>query len=117
PGFDGVRKTFQKHFDDGRQIGAALSVWEGERCLVDLWGGYADRQRRTPWEKDTRIVLFSVTKGFVAMAFHLLADRGLLDWDAPVAHYWPEFAQSGKEHIRVRTLMEHRAGLSALSKT
>lgn len=117
PGFEGVRKTLQQHFDEGRQIGAALSVWKGERCIVDLWGGYADRQRKTPWTPDTRVVLFSVTKGFVAMAFHLLADRGVLDWDAPVAQYWPEFAQNGKETMSVRTLMEHRGGLSALSKT
>lgn len=117
PGFEEVRKTFTKHFEERRQIGAALSVWKGETCLVDLWGGYADRQRKTPWTADTRVVLFSVTKGLVAMAFHLLADRGQLDWDAPVTRYWPEFGQNGKESITVRTLMEHRGGLSALSKS
>lgn len=114
PGFEGVRKTLQEQFDAGRQIGAALSVWKGETCVVDLWGGYADKDTRTPWTADTRIVLFSVTKGFVAMAFHLLADRGVLDWDAPVAAYWPEFSQNGKEQMTVRTLLEHRGGLPAL---
>lgn len=117
PAFEGVEERFAHHFAEGRQIGASLCVYQGQECVVNLWGGYADKQKQTPWKEDTRVVLFSVTKGFVAMAFLLLAERGLLDWDAPVARYWPEFGCRGKEAMTVRTLLEHRGGLATLSKT
>jgi len=77
-----------------------------------VWGGLADTRRGVPWERDTRAMVFSVTKGFAAMALHLLADRGLLDFDAPVATYWPGFARGGKERLTVRTLLNHRGGLA-----
>lgn len=96
------------------EIGASLAVHHQGRCVVDLWGGLADVAGERPWQRDTRAVVFSVTKGFAAMAMHLLADRGLFEWDAPVATYWPGFARAGKEAISVRTLMNHRAGLPFL---
>jgi CubicO group peptidase (beta-lactamase class C family) len=83
---------------------------------VDLWGGLADIDRGAPWQRDTRVVVFSVTKGLAAMALALLADRGRLDWDAPVASYWPGFAQAGKGAITCRTLFNHEAGLAGLDE-
>lgn len=115
PGFEAVRDTLARQFQEGRQIGAAFSVWQGEEPVVDIWAGVRDKKTQMPWVQDTRVVVFSVTKGFVAMALHLLADRGLLEWDLPVAHYWPGFAQNGKQDITVRTLLNHEAGLYALS--
>lgn len=113
-GYEEVRTCFERQFREQRQIGAAFAVWKNGTCVVDLYGGLADVAQKTPWERDTRLVVFSVTKGFVAMAFHLLADRGLLDWQAPVGRYWPAFAQAGKEAIAVETLLNHRGGLAHL---
>jgi len=117
PAFEGVKDALVRQFHEGRQVGASLYVLHQGKPVVDLWGGYANRAQKTPWNEDTRVVLFSVTKGFVAMAFLLLHERGLLDWEAPVAKYWPEFGCRGKETMSVRTLLEHRGGLSTLSKT
>lgn len=113
-GYEPVAETFAEQLRSGRQIGASFSVYRHGERVVDLWGGVADEASDAPWERDTRIVVFSVTKGFAAMALHLLAARGQLDWDAPVAEYWPTFARAGKSHITVRTLINHRAGLPCL---
>ncbi len=114
-GYGAVAARFARHFDEGAEIGAAFSVYHRGRRVVDLWGGTADLATRRPWAEDTRVVVFSVTKGFTAMALHLLADRGRLDWDAPVTRYWPGFARNGKADIRVGTLTSHRGGLPFLS--
>ncbi len=113
-GFAPLAETFARHLRDGREVGAGLSVHHRGRLVVDVWGGFADRDARAPWQRDTRIVVFSVTKGLAAMAFAMLADRGAFDWDENVATYWPEFAQGGKGRISVRTLLGHRAGLVGL---
>lgn len=113
-GYAPVARTFAAQLASGAEIGAALSIYRDGRPVVDLWGGWADRERQRPWERDSRIVVFSVTKGFAAMALALLTDRGLLDLDAPVGAYWPGFAREGKEGIDVRTLLGHRAGLPYL---
>ncbi|HXZ86338.1 MAG TPA: serine hydrolase domain-containing protein, partial [Myxococcota bacterium] len=84
------------------------------RPAVDLWGGWADPARSRPWQRDTLVCVFSCTKGMVALCAHLLADRGQLDYDAPVARYWPEFAAAGKAAITVRQLLSHQAGLPLL---
>ncbi|MDT8990530.1 serine hydrolase domain-containing protein [Curvibacter sp. APW13] len=115
PHFAGVARQFARSFVDGEEIGAALCVYHRGECVVDLWGGWADREQRVPWQADTLIVVFSVTKGLAAMALNLAAERGAFDWDAPVARYWPGFAQNGKADITVRQLFNHRAGLHALS--
>ncbi|MCA9618314.1 MAG: beta-lactamase family protein [Myxococcales bacterium] len=99
---------------DDREIGAALSVYHRGRPVVDLWGGMADVQSGRPWQRDTRIVLFSVTKGLAAMAFAMLDDRGKLAWDEPVADVWPGFAAAGKGAMTLRTLLNHRGGLAYL---
>ena len=67
--------------------------------VVDLWGGYADREQRTHWQRDTLTLTFSVTKGMTAACVHRLSEQGKLDLDAPVASYWPEFAAAGKAEI------------------
>lgn len=115
-GFAPVARTFAAQLRDGREIGAGLTVYHRGRCVVDVWGGVADVARGTPWRRDTRAVVFSVTKGLTAMALAWLGARGKLDWDAPVARYWPGFAASGKEAITVRALFNHRAGLLALDE-
>lgn len=113
-GFEPVARVFERHFEAREEIGAGLAVYHRGVRVVSLWGGLANRERRTPWNEDTRAVLFSCTKGLAAMGLMLLADRGLLDYDAPVATYWPGFARAGKGTIRVRTLLNHRAGLAVL---
>jgi len=110
-GFAPLAERFAAQLRDGSEIGAGLTVYQRGRCVVDLCGGLADVRTGRPWEHDTRIVVFSVTKGLVAMALALLADRGKLDWDAPVASAWPEFAAAGKGAITLRTLFNHEAGL------
>jgi CubicO group peptidase (beta-lactamase class C family) len=87
---------------------------DGE-MVIDLWGGEADPATAQPWKRDTRVVVYSCTKGATALCAHILADRGLLDLDAPVRIYWPEFACNGKEGATVRMLLEHSVGLAAIT--
>lgn len=115
PGFEPVRRTFARNAFRG-EWGGALSVWHDGRFVVDLWAGLSDQRRRTPWQPDTLATVFSSTKGLVALCFLMLADRGKLDYDAPVAEYWPEFAAADKGGITVRTLLNHRAGLIGLDR-
>ncbi|WP_030324552.1 EstA family serine hydrolase [Streptomyces sp. NRRL B-3229] len=112
--FAAVRTAFEVNFRDRAELGAAVSVSVGGETVVDLWGGWADAARTRPWERDTLVNVWSTTKGPTALCAHVLADRGLLDLDAPVAVYWPEFAAAGKEKVLVRHLLSHRAGLSGL---
>ncbi|MFJ3718456.1 serine hydrolase domain-containing protein [Streptomyces sp. NPDC090057] len=114
PRFTAVREAFEENFRDRGELGAAVAVTVGGETVVDLWGGWADAAGTLPWERDTLVNVWSTTKGPVALCAHLLADRGLLDFDRPVAAYWPEFAAAGKEDVRVRDLLSHRAGLSGL---
>ncbi|MFG2352395.1 serine hydrolase domain-containing protein [Streptomyces sp. NPDC048521] len=112
--FAAVRAAFEENFRERGELGAAVTVTVGGETVVDLWGGWADPARTRPWERDTVVNVWSTTKGPVALCAHILADRGLLDLDAPVARYWPEFAACGKERVLVRHLLSHRAGLSGL---
>jgi CubicO group peptidase (beta-lactamase class C family) len=114
--FQAVRDAFAANFRDHGEVGAALCVYSKGRCVVDLWGGIADLTTGAPWAEDTLQYVFSTTKGFTATCAHLLVQRGELDLDAPVADYWPEFAANVKQHIPVRWLLSHRAGLPALDK-
>lgn len=115
PGFEPVADQFRHQVETGEEIGAALCVYRGDARVVDLWGGWADREAEIPWTADTLVVVFSATKGLAAMALNLAAQQGRFDWDAPVARYWPAFGQAGKADISVRTLFEHRAGLASLT--
>ena len=90
--------------------GGAATVYLHGKCVVDIWAGEA-RHDGTPWERDTMSICFSGTKGIAATAVHMLASEGLLDYDAPVARYWPEFGCNGKERITVRQVLAHQAGL------
>ncbi|MEU4534221.1 serine hydrolase domain-containing protein [Streptosporangium sp. NPDC023825] len=114
PGFEGVREAFAANLAGGQEVGAAVGVYLHGRKVVDLWGGIADPATGRRWERDTLQVVFSTTKGVTAACAHLLAQRGELDLDAPVADYWPEFAANGKERIPVRWLLTHQAGLPAI---
>lgn len=114
PRFAAVRTAFEDNFRDRDELGAAVAVTVGGETVVDLWGGWADPARSRPWERDTLVNVWSTTKGPTALCAHVLADRGLLDFDAPVAAYWPEFAAAGKERVLVRHLLSHRAGLCGL---
>ncbi|MBB5911870.1 CubicO group peptidase (beta-lactamase class C family) [Nocardia transvalensis] len=116
PGFEPVRDAFARNFAEYGDIGAAVTVYRDGRPVVDLWGGLADPATDRPWERDTLQLVYSATKGVTATAAHLLAQRGELDLDAPVARYWPEFAAAGKTDIPVRWLLSHRSGVVALDR-
>ncbi|MCX5347157.1 beta-lactamase family protein [Streptomyces sp. RLB3-17] len=112
--FAAVRTAFEENFRDRDELGAAVTVTLDGESVVDLWGGWADAARTRPWERETLVNVWSTSKGPTALCAHILADRGLLDFDAPVAAYWPEFAAAGKESVLVRHLLSHRAGLAGL---
>lgn len=97
----------------GPPSGAALSIRREGRVVVDLWGGEADTRDGRPWHEHTETVIFSSTKGLMSILAAQLVEAGRLDYDALVSDYWPEFAQAGKENVRVRHLLSHQAGLSA----
>jgi CubicO group peptidase (beta-lactamase class C family) len=114
PRFAAVRDAFAANFEAGREVGASFAVTVDGKPVVDLWAGHADAARTRPWERDTIVNVFSTTKAMTALCAHVLVERGLLDVDAPVARYWPEFAQAGKDELPVRDLLSHTAGLAAL---
>src|SRR5579859_644502 len=110
--FAGVRKAFDANLASGADVGACFCATVEGETVVDLWGGWADQARTRPWEKDTIVNVYSTTKTMTALTALLVADRGELDFDAPVAKYWPEFAANGKESVTVAPVMSHSAGLS-----
>ena len=110
PGFEAVRDAFEANFDDGLEVGAAAAVTLDGEFVVDIWGGDADTDG-TPWQRDTIVNVYSTTKTMAATCMLMLADRGELDFAAPVARYWPEFAQNGKESVLVSHVMAHTAGV------
>ncbi len=113
-GFESVREAFAANFERHGDVGAAVCLYRDGRPVVDLWGGTADVASGRAWQRDTVVMVFSTTKGITAVVANLLAERGKLDLDAPVARYWPEFAAAGKADIPVRWLLAHRAGLAAV---
>ena len=114
PAFADVREAFAGNFDQGLELGASLSISVAGRNVVDLWGGHLDATRTRPWERDSLVCVFSCTKGIAAIATMWAVARGLVDLDAPVASYWPEFGAAGKEELPVRWLLTHEAGLPAI---
>lgn len=114
PGYEPVADAFQRNLDTTREIGAACSVSVGGELVVDIWGGQRDPHRGLPWEEDTLVNVFSTTKGVSSIAVAHAHSRGLFDYDAAVAQYWPQFAAQGKESITVRQLLSHQAGLCAI---
>jgi CubicO group peptidase (beta-lactamase class C family) len=116
PGFEEVRTELERNFTERGEIGAAVAAyWRGEK-VVDLWGGRRTPDGDAPWAEDTMVAVMSSTKGLAAMTLALANARGWLDYDAPVARYWPEFAQHGKAAITVRQLLGHEAGLVVLDE-
>ncbi len=111
PRFAAVREHFEKSFENDEEVGAAVSFVVDGELVVDLWGGHYDFERTREWEPETLVNVYSTTKGMTAICAHQLVERGLLDLDAPVVEYWPEFGQKGKETIPVRWLLSHQAGL------
>jgi CubicO group peptidase (beta-lactamase class C family) len=114
PGFERVAEAFQENFDAKGEVGASVCLTVGGETVVDLWGGTADQKSGAPWKKDTVSIVFSCTKGATALCAHVLASRGKLDLDAPVAELWPAFAKNGKEHATTRMMLDHSVGVPAL---
>ena len=114
--FKSVKEAFKSNFDDNLEVGASFAVTLNGKHVIDLWGGYANAAKTKRWKKDTIVNVYSTTKVMTAICIHMLVDRGLLDLDAPVAKYWPEFAQAGKENLPVRYLLSHTSGLAGWDK-
>ncbi|MGF7121249.1 serine hydrolase domain-containing protein [Rhodococcus sp. BE178] len=112
PSYAGLRELLQRNLDDGIDAGASVCVVRDGEIVVDLWGGVADVDTDAPWAKDTVVNTYSLTKTMTTLAALLLVDRGLLDLDAPVARYWPEFAANGKDGVLVRHVLGHTSGVS-----
>ncbi|OHV01735.1 serine hydrolase domain-containing protein [Mycobacterium talmoniae] len=113
-GYGKVADAFRANFAQRREVGAAVAVYRDGVKVVDLWGGYRNGRTTEPWQHDTMVNMFSTTKGVASLAVAVAAARGLIDYDAAVADYWPEFAQAGKANVTVRQLLSHQAGLPAL---
>ena len=113
PGFGAVRDAFAAGFEETDGWGAALSIWQDGEEVVHLHGGSADPRHSKAWTDKTAAVVFSCTKGLMAIIAAQLVQEGKLDYQQTVAHYWPEFAAQGKDKITVAEALSHRAGLSA----
>lgn len=114
PEFQPAVDAFIENYKVEEEIGSASSLIVDGRKVFDVWAGYRDAAKTKPWERDTIVCMMSVAKGISGIAFNILIDRGLVDPDAPVAKYWPEFAQNGKENLLVRHVLDHTAGLPAV---
>lgn len=111
PEFSSVREAFERNFRERGEVGAAVCVYKDGKKVVDLWGGYKDLAHAQAWEEDTIVIMNSVAKSMSALCVHILIDRGKIDFDAPVATYWPEFAQAGKDKVLVRHVLSHTCGV------
>ncbi len=110
--FDAVKQVLAASLESGEDIGASFAVYQNGEKVVDIWGGSLDESGTKPWQEDTIVNVYSTTKTMSFLCAMLLAERDQLDFDANVADYWPEFAQNGKENVKVWHLMDHAAGLS-----
>jgi CubicO group peptidase (beta-lactamase class C family) len=110
--FSQVADALADEIGKGEELGASIAVDVDGELVVDIWGGHADRGKTAPWEQDTIVNFFSCTKTLTALAALIAIDRGVIDAFAPVAKYWPEFAENGKQDIEVRHLMSHTSGVS-----
>jgi CubicO group peptidase (beta-lactamase class C family) len=110
-GWSGVAEAFAHNIDSREDIGAGVSVFHKGKCVVDIAGGYFDKEATKPYTLDTLQLVFSTTKGVVATAVAMCVERGLLSYEEPVSLFWPEFAAHGKEHVTVAQLLSHQAGL------
>lgn len=115
PEFAAVLDAFVENFEVEDEVGAAVSVVRDGKTVVDLWGGWADGARTRPWDAHSTVCMMSVAKGVTAIAFNMLVDQGLVDIDQPIAQYWPEFAQAGKDKVLVRHALDHTAAIPVLT--
>jgi CubicO group peptidase (beta-lactamase class C family) len=109
-----AKKIFEESIASGFELGCAITLEIKGKVVLDLWGGYANLDKTEEWKEDTIVNVFSTTKGMAAICLLQLVEKGLVDLDAPVSRYWPEFAASGKESIPVRSLMCHKSGLCGI---
>lgn len=116
PRFSIVKDVFSKNFESGSEVGASFAVTIDGEYVVDIWGGYSDAAQTIPWKGDTITNVYSTVKIMTALCALILIDRGQLNVDSPVADYWPEFAQAGKDKIIVRWVLSHSAGLSGFNE-
>jgi CubicO group peptidase (beta-lactamase class C family) len=114
--FDRVKNAFSENFRDRHEVGASVAVTIDGRVVLDLWAGFASQAAHSPWCRNTIVNVYSASKGLTALCIHRLADQGKLDLDAPIARYWPEFAQAGKVELPVHLVLSHRAGLPAIKQ-
>ncbi|MFX1326485.1 MAG: serine hydrolase domain-containing protein [Promethearchaeota archaeon] len=114
--FEPVKDAFIKNFEEGLEVGASFAATINGKFVIDIWAGYADAGKTRPWEENTIVNVYSTTKIMTALCTLMLVDRGLIDIEAPVAKYWPEFAQAGKDKIPVKYLLSHCAGLAGFEK-
>lgn len=112
--FSLLAEEFEKNFKERGEIGASVCMTIEGETVVDLWAGKKNPETEEPWEKDTKSIVWSSTKGATALCAHILSSRGKLELKRPVAEYWPEFAQNGKENITVNMLLNHQAALPAI---
>ena len=116
PRFAKVREAFTANFSELGDVGASFAVVRNNEVVVSLWGGYADAQKTRPWAADTLTNVWSTTTGVASICFAMLVDRGLADYDEPVAKHWPEFAANGKQDVTIAQLLSHQAGLCGFEK-
>ncbi|MDA1076299.1 MAG: serine hydrolase [Proteobacteria bacterium] len=109
--FSRVREEFERNFDERGDVGASFAATVNGEFVIDLWAGHADAARTRPWNEDTIVNVYSTTKTMTFISALVLADRGELDFNAPVSRYWPEYAANGKEKTEVRHFMSHSAGV------
>ncbi len=109
--FTEVKELFESIHSSGREIGSSFAVYKDGKALVDIWGGYTDKEQTNPWNKDSLATVWSTTKGVAAITCALAVEKGLLDYEEKVSHYWPEFGCNGKEDITVGMLLSHQAGI------
>ena len=117
PDFEPVREAFVENFSHRNELGAACCVIRDDQMVVNLWGGVRDGSTGQHWDRDTMVLVFSVTKGMSALAMAVADSRRLFDYEERVAAYWPEFAQAGKDAVTVRQLLAHQAGLFAIDES
>lgn len=115
-GFEPIRKAFEANFTERGDLGASFCLIRDGEVVVDIWAGHKDEAKTEAWEEDTIVNVYSSTKTMTALSALLLADRGELDFEAPVVRYWPEFGAEGKSGVTVAMLMSHTAGLSGLDE-
>ncbi|MHA1670511.1 MAG: serine hydrolase [Promethearchaeota archaeon] len=117
PRFKAVKDAFTLNFDEEMEVGASFAVMINGKYVIDIWGGYKEKKKTHPWEKDTITNVYSTTKIPTVLCTMMCVDRGLLDLDEKVAKYWPEFAQNGKENVLVRQILSHTSGLAGIEET